>query len=128
FLPQGDSTNSHWVISTDHKNLIKLIFANQVTDFDWSLDSEQIIYGLNGAIYLKDLDSRQPAARLVEGVLDWQTFGEWLPDGDGIMFTACREGTYSCEIFTSRLDGSELRQLTDSAEAKMYPLVSPLVE
>lgn len=128
FLPQGDSTNGLWVISTDHKNLIKLIFANQVTDFDWSLDSEQIIYGLNGAIYLKDLDSRQPAARLVEGVLDWQTFGEWLPDGDGIMFTACREGTYSCEIFTSRLDGSELRQLTDSAEAKMYPLVSPLVE
>jgi Tol biopolymer transport system component len=49
----------------------------------------------------------------------------WTPDGERIVFYSNRGGRY--EIWTIRLDGSELRQLTrmDGDESVWFPRISP---
>ena len=47
----------------------------------------------------------------------------WSPDGNGIIFSSCREG--GCDIYVMNADGSGLRRVTDSEYQEEHPTWSP---
>lgn len=47
----------------------------------------------------------------------------WSPDGNGIIFSSCREG--SCDIYVMNADGSGLKRVTDSEYHEEHPTWSP---
>ncbi|HEU4699692.1 MAG TPA: Ig-like domain-containing protein [Gemmatimonadales bacterium] len=77
-------------------------------------------------IWVMDADGRNarrvsPPAPAGTGAADGEP--AWTPDGQRLVFSSTRDG--AGQIYSMRLDGSDLRQLTASKGANVSPAVSP---
>lgn len=97
-----------WCLSCEH--------AGFVGDVAWSPDSQQLAYGWGdgttsgifiASVLTRDFRQVTPPALPVGGP-------SWSPDGTHLVFAASTTATTS-QIFTIRLDGTELQQLTATA-------------
>lgn len=80
----------------------------------WSPDGKRIVYRVKGTergLRIVNVDDGSVQTLTTRN----DNFPFWSPDGARICFTRTTGGAQAFDIFTIRPDGSELRQLTDSA-------------
>jgi len=80
----------------------------------WSPDGKRIVYRVKGAergLRIVNVDDGSVQTLTTQN----DNFPFWSPDGARICFTRTTGGAQAFDIFTIRPDGSEPRQLTDSA-------------
>ncbi len=127
----GSDDRGPWdirVIDLDGRNDVEVI-TNRSRNIRpaWSPDGKQIAYAtdLHGGweLYLKDVDGKQPAARLTnDGADDVEVV--WSLDGRCFAFVTERSGDR--EIWTMDTKGGHLKNLTKHSESiDMYPFWSP---
>lgn len=98
-----------------------------VRELTWSPDGAKIAFtgttesdsGESNDVYVASADGSGQTARLTDGA--GATYNEcpsWSPDGSKIAFTSSTGGNY--EVFVMDADGTDERNLTDSADASEY--------
>jgi TolB protein len=89
----------------------------------WSPDGKQLVYRVMGngeqGLRILNLDD----GKITTLTKEYDTFPVWSPRRDLIAFCSFRGGDY--DIYTIRLDGSEVRRLTDSHGNDAHPIWSP---
>jgi TolB protein len=94
----------------------------------WSPDGKAIACARGGDVWVMDADGSNPRNLTNYEAGDQEP--AWSPDGQYIAFTSNRAGrvsgqAYATDIFVVNADGSDPRNLTDSATNDMYPAWSP---
>ena len=80
----------------------------------FSPDGRFIVTSSNGTLMVIGLDGAVLHEISIEGSI---AFGPvWSPDGSRIAFSLTSAGVYSADIYTSLPDGTDLRQVTDTAD------------
>jgi TolB protein len=97
----------------------------------WSPDAETIACSRDGDIWVMDADGSNPRNLTNYEGAEWMGEGPaWSPDGQYIAFSSNRAGriagqAYATDIFVMNADGSDPRNLTDSAAYDTAPAWSP---
>jgi putative hemolysin len=94
----------------------------------WSPDGKHIACPRGGDIYVMDADGSNPRNLTNYGAGDQEP--DWSPDGQHIAFSSNRAGriagqAYAMDIFVMNADGSDPRNLTESATSDTSPAWSP---
>lgn len=85
---------------------------------DWSPDGRTILAASDGSLWLIGLDGTTTEIP-VQGGLSNSYGPAFSPDGSHIVFMAATDGELF-DVYTMRLDGSELDQITDTPEEEDY--------
>ena len=85
----------------------------------WSPDGSSILAGVDGVLLLVPADGGEPSP-IDLGVTDtYATGASWSPDGERIVFSSRIDASApdtALDIFTADVDGSNLVQVTDTAD------------
>jgi TolB protein len=125
-----------FVMNTDGSNLLQL---TQVAGFDggpvWSPDGKKIVFPSerdgDPEIYVMDADgSNQKRLTTTPGD---DSHPHWYPDGSRIIFNSARTspdikapwGMQWHEVFSMKIDGSDVKQVSSFKTVSTYPSVSP---
>jgi Tol biopolymer transport system component len=130
-----------WVVNADGTNEIAITQTNQFEDWpSWSPDGTRLMFtrsSVEGRQALNEIVIRtvSPTARLEPPESDTVVFRHqsnsadvvvlvptWSPDGSLVAFTSNKDG--ASQLYTIRVDGSDLKQLT-AAGANGRPTWSP---
>jgi Tol biopolymer transport system component len=89
----------------------------------WSPDGEWIVFvnadrGLS--LVHPDGTGLREIALDAEASIAGGTVATWSPDGEWIAFSASKVGTDNPDIYLTRTDGSEIRQVTDTQDVAEY--------
>jgi Tol biopolymer transport system component len=88
----------------------------------FSPDGTQLVYRVLGqeqGLRIMSLEN----GRVTRVTSEWDNFPAWSPRGDRIAFTSLRNGDF--EIYTVKLDGTDVRQLTADHGTAGHPVWSP---
>ena len=103
------------VLKPDGSFVRALTDSKAVSAFpSWSPDGKRIVYRVKGeqhGLRIVNVDDGSVQTLTTQN----DNFPFWSPDGARICFTRNTGGVQAFDIFTIRPDGSQLRQLTDSA-------------
>jgi len=121
------STWSIHVFKADGTNLVRLTTEEGVWDSEpaWSPDGKRIAFtrtypqqNNRKELWLMNADGSNQHYIGVEGFA-----AKWSPDGTRFIYTSKRPDKY--EIYTCAVDGTDERQLTDTAANESLPVYSP---
>ncbi len=122
----------------------KIVFSSGFTSdgdlMNRNVWNSAVIFRFPGPPYIKPSGTPSPNARFVEGnwpdiwianidgsnqrhLVDRGLNPAWSPDGEYIAFASEVSGNW--DIWTIRIDGTELRQITGSPDDEYYPCWSP---
>lgn len=125
----GNAAKDLFVADVDHfaaSNLRKLVpgaGVNVGEQPSWSPDGKQLVVTSTSAIlWLIDADGKNKR-KLTQLAGTYAMQPAWSPDGERIAFASDRDG--NCEIYTIRIDGSELTRVTHHAALDCHPKWSP---
>ena len=131
--PGDDLTADVYVIDTDRSGARNLTKSDGVGVADWgpawSPDGREIAWNsdrgspgtFRGYLMRPDGSNVRPLGADV-----WVEYPAWSPDGTKLAFMAqTPEGTENYEIYTAKVDGTDLRRLTNSPGSDGWPAWSP---
>jgi TolB protein len=123
----SSSTWSIYAFDIDGTNLTRLTDLSGVWDSEpaWSPDSNRIAFTRvyprendREELWLMDADGGDQHWIGLEGFA-----AKWSPDGTRFIFTSNLSGNY--EIYTSNIDGTDVRQMTYTEADESFPIWSP---
>ena len=126
FMEEGPQV---YVINADGSNPHRLTSGlGWQGPLSWSPDGQYIATARGGDIWVMDADGSNP--RNLTNYLAGDQEPAWSPDGQHIAFSSNRAGRISAQapamdIFVMNADGSDPRNLTDSATSDTSPAWSP---
>jgi len=116
---EGDNAAQIWIMERDGNNPREFYSSpgKDVHDATWSPDNSQILFamgkGENNQLYIMSSDRRNP--RLVNDRIDTRGRSDWSIDD---LITFDMGGSFLHEIYTMKLDGSDLVQTSNGMNAQ----------
>jgi Tol biopolymer transport system component len=123
FLSYRDGDAELYVVNPDGTGTAKLT-DNTAADFypSWSPDSKKIVFCQDYGVHTINVDGS--GLTVLTSPYSSDTGPEWSPDGSRILFNRRIQGR--ADIFSIKPDGTDLRNLTNTAIAEeYYPAWSP---
>ncbi len=123
FVKRGDKT-AFYLADADGEREIPLPFFGG--NFDWSPDSQKIVYQKNVSVENPDIFIYTLETGKSENVTNNPAFDadpNFAPDGKQIVFASLRDG--NAEIYLMNSDGSDVRRLTNHPAWETHPVFSP---
>ena len=111
----GDEGNGPLMLIDANGGEPRLLYDGPVEDCGrFSPDGRFVLTSTNGSLLVLDLDGQVVQRISIDGHF---SFGPvWSPDGTRIAFSLTTPGVYAAEIYISLPDGTDLQQVTDTAD------------
>jgi TolB protein len=123
-----DATTDVFVMDADGSNPRNLSGADATGDWgpDWSADGKWIAWNTASAGHIFDLGLIHPggSGRRVVAPGIYIEYPAWSPDGRQVAFMSPGGGS-AYDIYVMNADGTDVRNLTDSADVESWPAWSP---
>lgn len=114
-LNPADETHNEMMMMNVDGSGQKYVVDNVDVGCDWSPDGKTLLADSDGSLLIVSLDGKTTKIP-IDGVA---SRGAFSPDGSSIIFSL-HPGDHHTDIFTARLDGSHLVQITKSPEDEEF--------
>ena len=116
----SDSVATLWVVDVATGNGRQVASTQVGSTPTWSPDGQWLLVDAGGHFLVMHPDGTDPRTLNVPASVGWLGDPQYSPDGTRILFHMALDGSDKNDIYTMRVDGTDLVQITDTPEVTEY--------